>query len=173
MNNDDFEMTDERRVNALIKWLEQYIYSFLENNPEQKETPPELLPIVLSNNPPLSSDHIFLVIASSLNETTLDLFIKISKQKDERLQLVMDQIIQIWFKIQPEEEEKEEEEENNKGKIISSKTRLKGEALRNKMNELGNTDKSDLAIACGYVDVYEDGKEVINFEEFYEALLDM
>ena len=41
------------------------------------------------------------------------------------------------------------------------------------MNELGNADKSDLAIACGYVDVCEDGKEVINFEEFYAALLDM
>ena len=69
--------------------------------------------------------------------------------------------------------EQSNNKEINEGKIISSKKRLKGEDLQKKVNELGNTNKSDLAIACGYVDVYEDGKEVINFEEFYEALLDM
>ena len=47
-----------------------------------------------------------------------------------------------------------------------------GADLLNKVKELGDVSKSDLARACGYVSTKKDGGERLNFTALYEALLD-
>ncbi len=54
----------------------------------------------------------------------------------------------------------------------STITPLTGKALLERINELGNLSKSDLARACGFYSVTKAGKERVNFTAFYEALLD-
>ena len=48
---------------------------------------------------------------------------------------------------------------------------LTGQALLDKVKEMGGASKSDLARATGYVTTEEDGSERLNFTGFYEALL--
>ena len=48
---------------------------------------------------------------------------------------------------------------------------LAGADLLAKVKELGDTSKSDLVRACGYVSSKKDGTERLNFTAFYEALL--
>jgi hypothetical protein len=48
---------------------------------------------------------------------------------------------------------------------------LTGADLLAKVKELGDTSKSDLVRACGYVSSKKDGTERLNFTAFYEALL--
>lgn len=47
-----------------------------------------------------------------------------------------------------------------------------GADLLNKVKELGDVSKSDLARACGYVSTKKDGGERLNFTALYEGLLD-
>ena len=49
---------------------------------------------------------------------------------------------------------------------------LVGSELLNKIRELGDTGKSDLVRACGYISVEKSGVERLNFTAFYEALLE-
>jgi hypothetical protein len=49
---------------------------------------------------------------------------------------------------------------------------LTGSDLLAKVKELGDTSKSGLVHACGYVSTKKDGSEGLNFTAFYEALLD-
>ena len=49
---------------------------------------------------------------------------------------------------------------------------LTGSELLAKVKELGDTSKSDLVRACGYVSNKKDGNERLNFTAFYEALLE-
>lgn len=49
--------------------------------------------------------------------------------------------------------------------------RLTGSALLAKLKELGDTSKSELVRACGYVSTKKDGTERLNFTAFYEAVL--
>ena len=49
--------------------------------------------------------------------------------------------------------------------------RLTGPALLAKLKELGDTSKSDLVRACGYVSTKKDGTDRLNFTAFYEAVL--
>ena len=49
---------------------------------------------------------------------------------------------------------------------------LVGSELLNKIQELGDTGKSDLVRACGYISVEKNGAERLNFTAFYEALLE-
>jgi hypothetical protein len=48
---------------------------------------------------------------------------------------------------------------------------LEGKALLDKMRDLGNASRSELAKACGYYSLTKSGKERVNFTAFYEALL--
>jgi hypothetical protein len=48
---------------------------------------------------------------------------------------------------------------------------LTGPELLAKVKELGDSSKSDLVRACGYVSYKKDGSERLNFTAFYEALL--
>jgi hypothetical protein len=48
---------------------------------------------------------------------------------------------------------------------------LTGSELLAKVKDLGDTNKSDLVRACGYVSTKKDGTERLNFTAFYEALL--
>lgn len=48
---------------------------------------------------------------------------------------------------------------------------LTGSALLAKVKELGEIKKSELVRACGYVSTKKDGSERLNFNAFYEALL--
>lgn len=50
-------------------------------------------------------------------------------------------------------------------------TPLTGEELLNKVKELGDCSKTELAEGCGYVEINEDGTKRILFTELYEALL--
>jgi hypothetical protein len=49
---------------------------------------------------------------------------------------------------------------------------LKGPDLLAKVKELGDSSKSELVRACGYVSTKKDGSERLNFTAFYEALLE-
>jgi hypothetical protein len=49
---------------------------------------------------------------------------------------------------------------------------LTGPDLLAKVKDLGDTSKSDLVRACGYVSTKKDGDERLNFTAFYEALLE-
>jgi hypothetical protein len=49
---------------------------------------------------------------------------------------------------------------------------LSGKPLLERVSDLGNLSKSELARACGYYSVTKSGKERVNFTAFYEALLD-
>ena len=49
---------------------------------------------------------------------------------------------------------------------------LTGSDLLAKVKELGDTSKSDLVSAAGYLSVKKDGSERLNFTAFYEALLE-
>jgi histidyl-tRNA synthetase len=49
---------------------------------------------------------------------------------------------------------------------------LKGSDLLSKVNESGDISKSDLVRSCGYVSTLRDGAERLEFEAFYEALLE-
>ena len=49
---------------------------------------------------------------------------------------------------------------------------LTGSDLLNKVKEIGDVSKTDLAKACGYVSAKKDGGERVNFTAFYEALLE-
>jgi len=49
---------------------------------------------------------------------------------------------------------------------------LTGSELVAKVKELGDTSKSELVRAAGYVSQKKDGSERLNFTAFYEALLD-
>ena len=48
---------------------------------------------------------------------------------------------------------------------------LTGTELLNKVKDLGDVSKTDLATACGYVSKKKDGSDRVNFTAFYEALL--
>ena len=48
---------------------------------------------------------------------------------------------------------------------------LTGSELLAKVKEMGDSGKSDLVRACGYVSRKADGSERLNFTAFYEALL--
>ena len=48
---------------------------------------------------------------------------------------------------------------------------LTGSDLLNRVKELGDISKTDLARGCGYVSTKKDGGERVNFTAFYEALL--
>ena len=48
---------------------------------------------------------------------------------------------------------------------------LTGNDLLAKVRELGDVSKSDLVRACGYVITQKNGKERLNYTEFYESLL--
>ena len=52
------------------------------------------------------------------------------------------------------------------------KSMLTGSDLLNKVKEIGDVSKTDLAKACGYVSAKKDGGERVNFTAFYEALLE-
>lgn len=49
---------------------------------------------------------------------------------------------------------------------------LTGSELIAKVKELGDTSKSELVRATGYVSLKKDGSERLNFTAFYEAMLD-
>ena len=49
---------------------------------------------------------------------------------------------------------------------------LTGSDLLNKVKELGDCAKTDLARGCGYVVTKKDGSEQVKFTQFYEALLE-
>ncbi|MDA0290379.1 MAG: AbrB family transcriptional regulator [Cyanobacteria bacterium] len=49
---------------------------------------------------------------------------------------------------------------------------LIGNDLLTKVRDLGDSSKSDIVRACGYVSTKKDGGERLNFTAFYEALLD-
>jgi len=49
---------------------------------------------------------------------------------------------------------------------------LTGPALLAKVKELGDSSKSDLVRAAGYLTTKKDGSERLNFTAFYEALLE-
>jgi len=49
---------------------------------------------------------------------------------------------------------------------------LTGAELISKIKELGDSSKSDLVRAAGYVGKKKDGSERLNFTAFYEALLE-
>ena len=49
--------------------------------------------------------------------------------------------------------------------------RLFGQDLLDKVEGLENFSKRDIAIACGYSKPNVDGKEIVDFAGFYEALL--
>ena len=51
-------------------------------------------------------------------------------------------------------------------------TTLTGQELLEKVKELGDAPRSDVARACGYVSTKKDGSERINFTAFYEAIID-
>ena len=51
-------------------------------------------------------------------------------------------------------------------------TPLVGQELIDKVQELGDVEKSNLARACGYISISQDGKEILNFNAFYEALVE-
>ena len=48
---------------------------------------------------------------------------------------------------------------------------LTGTELLDKVKDLGDVSKSDLATTCGYVSDKKDGGQRVNFTAFYEALL--
>lgn len=48
---------------------------------------------------------------------------------------------------------------------------LTGKALLDKMRDLGNLSRGELAKACGFYSLTKSGKERVNFTAFYEALL--
>ena len=49
---------------------------------------------------------------------------------------------------------------------------LTGAELLNRVKELGDCAKTDLARGCGYVVTKKDGSEQVKFTAFYEALLE-
>ena len=49
---------------------------------------------------------------------------------------------------------------------------LTGAELLNRVKELGDCAKTDLAKGCGYVVKKKDGSEQVKFTAFYEALLE-
>ena len=49
---------------------------------------------------------------------------------------------------------------------------LTGSDLLNKVKDLSDISKSDLVRSCGYVSTKKDGGERLNFNAFYEALLE-
>lgn len=49
---------------------------------------------------------------------------------------------------------------------------LIGNDLLTKVRDLGDSSKSDIVRACGYVSTKKDGGERLNFTAFYEALLE-
>ena len=49
---------------------------------------------------------------------------------------------------------------------------LTGTELLDKVKEVGDVSKTELAKACGYVITKKDGSEQVKFTQFYEALLD-
>ena len=49
---------------------------------------------------------------------------------------------------------------------------LTGAELLNRVKELGDCAKTDLARGCGYVVKKKDGSEQVKFTAFYEALLE-
>lgn len=49
-------------------------------------------------------------------------------------------------------------------------TRLKGQELVDKVNQLGEIRISDTLRACGYVSAKDDGQETLHFTDFFEAL---
>lgn len=49
---------------------------------------------------------------------------------------------------------------------------LSGADLLNKVKELGDVAKTELAKGCGYVVTKKDGSEQVKFTAFYEALLE-
>tara|TARA_A100001011_G_scaffold330033_1_gene355656 strand:+ start:240 stop:647 length:408 start_codon:yes stop_codon:yes gene_type:complete len=53
-----------------------------------------------------------------------------------------------------------------------SNAMLTGSDLLNRVKELGDISKTDLAKGCGYVSTKKDGGERVNFTAFYEALLE-
>ena len=50
---------------------------------------------------------------------------------------------------------------------------LTGAELLNRVKELGDCAKTDLAKGCGYVVKKKDGSEQVKFTAFYEALLEL
>ena len=58
---------------------------------------------------------------------------------------------------------------SKKKPLIGSK--LIGSELIDKVKEIGDVSKTDLATACGYVSKKKDGSDRVNFTAFYEALL--
>tara|TARA_Y100001933_G_C18928211_1_gene534145 strand:- start:842 stop:1240 length:399 start_codon:yes stop_codon:yes gene_type:complete len=67
-----------------------------------------------------------------------------------------------------DDEELIELAKNNLNKLV----RPKGAELLAKIEELGDLSKTDLARGCGYFTIKEDGSESINFNEWYEAILE-
>ena len=49
---------------------------------------------------------------------------------------------------------------------------LTGAELLNRVKELGDCAKTDLAKGCGYIVTKKDGSEQVKFTQFYEALLE-
>ena len=49
---------------------------------------------------------------------------------------------------------------------------LTGTELLNKVKEVGDVSKTELAKACEYVITKKDGSEQVKFNQFYEALLE-
>ena len=49
---------------------------------------------------------------------------------------------------------------------------LTGTELLDKVKEVGDVPKTELAKACGYVITKKDGSEQVKFTQFYEALLE-
>ena len=49
---------------------------------------------------------------------------------------------------------------------------LTGTELLDKVKEVGDVSKTELAKACGYVINKKDGSEQVKFTQFYEALLE-
>lgn len=49
---------------------------------------------------------------------------------------------------------------------------ITGKELLTKIKELGQIDKTDIAIACGYSKTNSNGKRIVDFTAFYNALLD-
>jgi len=49
---------------------------------------------------------------------------------------------------------------------------LRGDPLLNKIEQLKGLSRSELVRACGYVTCSKDGREHLQFTEFYEAILE-
>ena len=70
------------------------------------------------------------------------------------------------------ERERRKQERINSDQSANSFTRLVGDQLLEKIRNLGDADKDELVRACGYVSIKKDGSKILEFDAFYEALLD-